>query len=306
LYHPTAPINYVYGNETIRIRRKGSRHLVDIEYGFLVHNAGHTAVDTLNVLYPRSLYRKVDDAWEIDGITIVQEFDEVTRILPQLHSLDGDAQPQRLGLSIPNPRDPVRDLQLPIGDWLPQGDEFDCPGMAETEVDILTKWDLTFLQLRLGTPLKADDYRWFFFVVSHEVAAFRCVKGHMMHVQVASPVEVRNLAWELLQTAKNKAAAAHFRKELLRWYNTLANKMGLKKERPLKVGLYELNLRPGNPSQYHVDFFHLERDIYARSDSPRFDPAAKTLTYQFRSGEKLGVPSAGKGFHAFFQILSNR
>lgn len=318
LYHPDTIIHYEYGSETISLSQKNrllrwpwsnrSCHRVVVEFAFLLENGGDKDVETLYAMYPRSLYSdaKNGDGWEIQGVDVVSDFAAVKQLLPRMTGNASGDMPS-LTLTAPNPLNPVDDITFGPAPWGGKTDQFVGPELGYVDVDALRRWNCTFMQLRLKVPFKAGERRWFFFVMSHEIDACRCMLGHAIHMHVASPIEVQNSARELLQNARLESnSSVHFKDQLRQMYDRLGTILGVVDEHPLNIGLYEVNLKPETPMKYHMDFFHLERDIYARNDSPQRDPTTGSLTYQFRGGRYLEAArnsSPYNGFCGFFQIL---
>ena len=84
LYHPICPVVYRYGAETISLARpspilKRHTYQVTVRYCLLIENLGQTAIDTLNFLYPHSLYEETQNgsglpSWQVNGVRLIDDF----------------------------------------------------------------------------------------------------------------------------------------------------------------------------------------------------------------------------------------
>jgi hypothetical protein len=312
---------YSYGSETLSFQRQRSwlsakRQMV-VHYCLLVEHLNDRAVrqdespegediSELNLLYPRSLYVRNGDDTYVDNIDLVTDAETVRRLLPGLDTGTPQGTGFRARLSVPDPKNPCFDLDLPQGIWHPKDTEIASPALSPAQLAVLDKWDLTFLKLKLGKPMRPGDSQWFFFRVVHDLEVVRTPVGLTSHVQVAYPLEVNNLAAELIDTTLNKVIAnmaysdeqeeevpglstiqsASTSLQMSNFYKSLSQLMGVRSSEPVRVGLYELCIRFPNPRKFYPLSFHLERDISSRSDSPQMESNGE-LVFQFRSGETL-------------------
>jgi hypothetical protein len=276
VYSTEQPVQIPFAHETVRFL---SLRSFRIRYIVLVRNVGYKGIDLLSVIFPRPIYRFVEEMREGSPAFAVNVAGVVnaTQRLPELGYFFGRPINNRLRARLADPNNPVCDLPWLEGAWNPDNATMIPPqGLTRRCFLILDAHRFTAWNVGLAQLIAPGDAHWFCWEVTVENegdALADTLQGPMVFHELSSPIDVRQTIVETLHGALRDIheygpePGANSEQEVAIRRILLA--LGLYKERQVDIQYYELSVQPGDPrTQWLTSHVH-QGDIRLRSSSPR-------------------------------------
>jgi hypothetical protein len=313
VYAIDQPIQIPFGNAVVRFLSASSMQIV---YFVLIRNLGYRPINRLTVLYPGNVFalNRADGSLSvsINGLT------DITKEMPDYGAALFNRQDSNcMGVCVPDPNNPTRELPNLVGYWYSRSWEFALPsGITHRDLLWLEASRFSFWNMELRNPINPSEAQWF----GWKITADSCgqylsdsLHGPVVFHKIVSPLQIRMGATNFFECCLRKTRVNQDLEPLDVEHDVSIHRIlqsfGLLQQRRVDIHYFELTVEPGDPKNHFIVSSLADGEIRLRESSPRLidfvrphGGRVQEPVYEWQSGTILEADNASKSQRFAIQL----